>query len=56
MFNWGGKVSRRRISKAISLDQETLEILKKLRERGYNVSALIRKLIKEFYEREVEKK
>jgi mannose/fructose/N-acetylgalactosamine-specific phosphotransferase system component IIB len=48
-------VSRRRISKAISLDPETSEILKRLRERGYNVSALIRKLVKEFYEREVGK-
>ncbi len=48
--------SRRRVLKTISLDEETLEIIRKLRERNYNVSSLIRGLLKEFYEHEVEKK
>ncbi len=47
---------RKRIIKAISVDDETARILDELRDRGYNVSVLIRRLVKEFYEREVEKK
>jgi len=49
-------VNRRRVYKAISIDEETAKIIDELRDRGYNVSALIRRLVKEFYEREVGKK
>ncbi len=49
-------MSRSRVYKAISVDEETAEIMRKLKEQGYNVSALVRKLLKEFYEKEVEKK
>ncbi len=43
------EMSRKRVV-AITIDNETLEIIKRLKEQGYNVSALMRKLIKEFYE------
>jgi hypothetical protein len=45
----------RRITRTFSFDKETVEILEVLRERGYNVSKLIRKLLKEFYEKEIVK-
>jgi hypothetical protein len=45
----------RRITRTFSFDRETVELIDKLRERGYNVSKLIRKLLKEFYEKEIAK-
>ncbi len=47
-------MSQRKV-KVINVDEETEKIIKELHERGYNISALMRKLIKEFYEREVKK-
>ncbi len=52
-----GEVSQktRRITRTFSFDKETVELIDRLRDRGYNVSKLIRKLLKEFYEKEIVK-
>ncbi len=46
---------KRRILKAINVDEETAKILDELRDRGYNISALVRRLVREFYEKELKK-
>jgi hypothetical protein len=49
---WGDRVSTKTVyrRKLITVDPETERIMLELRKRGYSISALIRYLIKQYYD------